>query len=77
MAVDQNLAVSKEVVPIYLRRLERLRRLRNRHEQELNKEGVRLLNRTIFETYCVLRTNGAEDRAQQILFRNPVTEIVS
>jgi hypothetical protein len=78
MVLDQ--ITSEEVVSTYLRRLERLKRLRNRHEQELNDQGVRLLNRTIFEAYCVLRDIGAEDKARQLLQEPsvlPVQEIAS
>ncbi len=60
-----------EVRGVYLQRLERLRRLRDRHEQELNHQGVRLLNRSIFEAYCVCRDIGAEREARAILGQYP------
>jgi len=60
-----------EVRGVYLRRLERLQKLRNRHEQELNHQGVRLLNRSIFEAYCVCRDIGAEAEARAILCQYP------
>jgi hypothetical protein len=52
---------------VYLRRLQRLQRLRRAHEQELNSQGVRLLNRSMFEAYCVCREIGAGDEALAIL----------
>ena len=54
---------------VYLQRLERLQRLRQRHEQELNHQGVRLINRSIFEAYCICRDIGAEREARAILGR--------
>ena len=56
---------------VYLRRLERLQRLRGRHEQELNHQGVRLLNRSIFEAYCACRDLGVEREARAILAKYP------
>jgi hypothetical protein len=56
-----------EVRGVYLRRLERLQQLRARHERELNHQGVRLINRSIFEAYCVCREIGAEQEARTIL----------
>jgi hypothetical protein len=56
-----------ELRHVYLQRLERLQRLRQRHERELNHQGVRLLNRSIFEAYCMCREIGAEDEARAIL----------
>jgi hypothetical protein len=58
-----------ELRRVYLQRLERLQRLRQRHEQELNHQGVRLLNRSIFEAYCMCREIGAQDEARAILER--------
>ena len=56
-----------ELRRVYLERLDRLQRLRRRHEQELNHQGVRLINRSIFEAYCVCRDIGAEPEARAIL----------
>jgi|SRR3972149_9855163 len=52
---------------VYLQRLERLQRLRRQHEQELNGQGIRLLNRSVFAAYCACRDAGAEDEAREIL----------
>jgi len=62
---------SPEVRAVYLGRLERLQGLRTRHEQELNHQGVRLLNRSIFEAYCVCRDIGAAQEARAILSQYP------
>ena len=48
---------------VYLQRLQRLQRLRLQHEQELNRQGLRLLDRSAFAAYCVLRDVGAEEEA--------------
>jgi hypothetical protein len=40
---------------VYLQRLQRLLRLRRQHEQELNKQGLRLLDRSLFAAYCACR----------------------
>ncbi len=52
---------------VYLQRLERLQRLRHQHEQELNRQGIRLLNRSVFAAYCACRDAGAEEEARDIL----------
>jgi hypothetical protein len=52
---------------IYLGRLQRLLRLRRQHEQDLNQQGVRLLDHSIFAAYCDCRDLGAETRARTIL----------
>src|SRR5438046_3466013 len=36
----------------YLQRLRRLLRLRRDHFEELNEQGIRLLDRSIFAAYC-------------------------
>lgn len=52
---------------IYLTRLQRLLRLRRRHEHELNGQGIRLLDRSIFAAYCDCIEVGADDPARSIL----------
>lgn len=52
---------------VYLQRLQRLLRLRRQHEQELNKQGIRLLDRSLFAAYCACRDAGAEAEARAIL----------
>jgi hypothetical protein len=52
---------------VYLKRLERLQQLRRQHELDLNKEGLRLLDRSLFAAYCACRDAGAEAEARRIL----------
>jgi len=52
---------------VYLQRLQRLLRLRRKHEQELNRQGLRLLDRSLFAAYCACRDVGAQDEARAIL----------
>lgn len=51
----------------YLRRLERLLHLRKRHERELNRQGMRLLDHSVFSAYCDCRDVGAEQEARALL----------
>jgi|FLYL01.1.fsa_nt_gi hypothetical protein len=51
----------------YLRRLERIIRLRQRHYHELNEDGLRLLDRSIFAAYCDCRDAGMENDARKVL----------
>ena len=52
---------------VYVGRMERLLRLRSEHADDLNGQGIRLLDRAIFAAYCACREAGAEDRARIIL----------
>ena len=52
---------------VYLRRLERLLGLRRKHELELNRQGLRLLDRAIFAAYCACRDAGVEETARDVL----------
>ena len=52
---------------VYADRMERLLRLRREHEQELNSQGIRLLDRAIFAAYCACREAGVEETAKSIL----------
>ncbi len=58
---------------VYVGRIERLLRLRREHEQELNSQGIRLLDRAIFAAYCACREAGVEDTAKSILLDANVT----
>ena len=55
----------------FLRRLNRLLRLRQEQGQELNGEGVRLIDRTIYSTYCDANNVGVPEEAQKLLRRLP------
>jgi hypothetical protein len=58
---------------VYLQRLERLLRLRQRHERELNRQGTRLLDHSVFAAYCDCRLVGADEEARALLQRMHVT----
>lgn len=51
----------------YLSRLRRLLRLRRDHFDELNEQGLRLLDRSIFAAYCDCIDIGQVDAARNIL----------
>jgi hypothetical protein len=56
----------------FLRRLNRLLRLRQEQSTELNGEGVRLIDRAIYSTYCDACDVGVVTEAQKLLRRLPV-----
>lgn len=58
---------------VYLQRLERLLGLRHKHSLELNRQGLRLLDRAIFAAYCACRDAGAEETARDVLRDAKVT----
>jgi hypothetical protein len=51
----------------YLNRLRRLLRLRRDHYDELNDQGVRLLDRSIFAAYCDCIDIGQAEAARNVL----------
>jgi hypothetical protein len=51
----------------YLSRLRRLLRLRRDHFEELNEQGLRLLDRSIFAAYCDCIDIGQGDAAREVL----------
>ena len=51
----------------YLNRLRRLLRLRRDHFDELNEQGLRLLDRSIFAAYCDCIDIGHGDAARAVL----------
>lgn len=53
----------------FLRRLNRLLRLRYEQGDQLNSEGVRLLDRAVFTTYCDCVDMGLTREAQSLLQR--------
>ena len=59
---------------VYLRRLERLVRLRRRHARELNQRGLRLLDRAVFAAYCACRDIGIESEARAALRNAPAAQ---
>ena len=52
---------------VYLSRLQRLLRLRRRHEHELNGQGILLLDRSIFAAYCDCIEVGSDEKARSVL----------
>jgi len=52
---------------IYLERLERVLTLRMRHDDELNPQGIRLLDHAVFAAYCDCRDLGIETEARQLV----------
>ena len=56
----------------FLRRLNRLLRLRHEQSRELNGDGVRLIDRAIYSTYCDACDVGVVSEAQKLLRRLPV-----
>ncbi len=57
---------------LFIRRLERLIRLRREYRDDLNPLGLRLLDRAISATYKDLVEFGAEDEIRHIVARHPV-----
>lgn len=53
----------------FLRRLNRLLRLRSEQAGQLNEEGVRLVDRAIYSTYCDAVDLGVAAEAQKLLHR--------
>jgi hypothetical protein len=53
----------------FLRRLNRLLRLRAEQAGQLNEEGVRLIDRAIYSTYCDAVDLGVAEEAQKLLHR--------
>ncbi|HZP57046.1 MAG TPA: hypothetical protein VFC53_05775 [Dehalococcoidia bacterium] len=51
----------------YLNRLRRLLRLRRDHFDELNEQGLRLLDRSIFAAYCDCLDIGQGEAARAVL----------
>ena len=51
----------------YLNRLRRLLRLRRDHFDELNEQGLRLLDRSIFASYCDCIDIGQGEAAKAVL----------
>ncbi len=54
----------------FLQRLNRLLRLRYEQGSQLNGEGVRLLDRAIYSTYCDAVDLGVTMEAQKLLHRS-------
>lgn len=57
----------------YLRRLNRLLRLRADQRDLLNDEGARLIDRAIYSTYCDATDLGVTAEAQKLLQKHSVS----
>jgi len=57
---------------LFIRRLERLVRLRREYSEDLNPLGLRLLDRAISSTYKDLIGFGAQDEVKHIVAKHPV-----
>ncbi len=59
----------------FLRRLERVLRLRYEQGGNLNAEGVRLLDQGIYSSYCDCVDLGVGNEAQKLIRRFPVPSV--
>jgi hypothetical protein len=57
---------------LFIRRLERLVRLRREYSDDLNPLGLRLLDRAISSTYKDLVEFGVEDEIKHIVAKHPI-----
>lgn len=57
---------------VFVKRLERLIRLRREYIEDLNPLGLRLLDRSIYATYKDCVEYGAEGDARRIVARHPM-----
>lgn len=57
----------EEVIQVSLRRLSRLVRLRDLHATEINPRGLRLIHRSIAETFYQCQVLGLIDKAREAL----------
>ena len=54
----------------FLQRLNRLLKLRSEQSGQLNEDGLRLMDRTIYATYCDAVDIGVTEEAQRLLHRS-------
>ncbi|MBI2866740.1 MAG: hypothetical protein HYX97_00225 [Chloroflexi bacterium] len=67
--VKRDPASSDEQVRILFRRITRLNTIRHRCSELLNTQGMDLLNRALFATYCDCRDLGLAQEAMQLIRR--------
>lgn len=58
---------------LFLSRLRRLLVIRREQSGRLNGGGIRLLDRTIYSTYCDCLESGVEEEARELLQTRPQT----
>ena len=54
----------------FLQRLNQLLKLRSEQSGQLNEDGLRLMDRTIYATYCDAVDVGVTEEAQKLLHRS-------
>ena len=54
----------------FLQRLNRLLKMRDEQSGQLNEDGLRLMDRTIYATYCDAVDVGVTEEAQKLLHRS-------
>ena len=70
--ITENEASYSPLQLYFLRRLNRLLRTRQEQIRELNSDGLRLIDRAIYSTYCDTCDLGITEEAQKLLRRLPV-----
>ena len=65
-------AAEGETKTVFIRRLERLMRLRRDYVDDLNPLGLRLLDRALYATYRDCLEYGATQQANEIMAKHPV-----
>ncbi len=61
----------------FLQRLSRLLKLRSEQRGQLNDDGLRLIDRTIYATYCDAVEVGVTEEAQRLLHRSAAAPAAS
>ncbi len=61
-----------QIKDVFVRRLERLMRLRRDYLEDLNPLGLRLLDRALYATYRDCLDYGASRQANEIMARHPI-----
>ncbi len=60
----------------FLQRLSRLLKMRSEQREQLNEDGLRLIDRTIYATYCDAVDVGVTEEAQKLLHRSAAAPTV-
>ncbi len=61
----------------FLQRLSRLLKLRSEQSGQLNEDGMLLIDRTIYSTYCDAVDAGVTEEAQRLLHRSAAAPAAS
>ncbi len=65
-------AAEGQTKDVFIRRLERLMRLRRDYLDDLNPLGLRLLDRALYATYRDCLDYGVSQKANEIMARHPI-----